>query len=66
MVMCSLIQAVINLDVATYCKLASYPAFPTPRYLSLFHTASDKYVVVGKAGYKATVSNDISLHGLFH
>ena len=36
-----------------YSSLASYPAFPTPRFLSLFHTASDKNLGVGKAGYEA-------------
>ena len=35
--------------------LASYPAFPTPRFLSLFHTASDKNLGAGKAGYEATL-----------
>ena len=31
--------------------LALYPAFPIP----IFHTASDKYLGVGKAGYEANV-----------
>ena len=58
MVMCSLIQAVINLDVATYCKLASYTQpFQPPRFYRFFILQA--IVVVGKAGYKATVSNDM-------
>ena len=35
-------------------KLASYPAFPCLRFLSL-HTVSDKNLRHGKAGYEATV-----------
>ena len=38
--------------------VASYPAFPIPRFLSLapiFHTASDKNLGIGKAGYEANM-----------
>ena len=43
-------------------NLASYPAFPRVRFLSIFHTVNDKNLTRGTAGYEAI----LNLHTLYY